>query len=446
MSAIKLKNKIYIVLIAIVLIVIAIVAILLINNSTSKVIISNEESKQLINTNALTMMYETEAGSGEYQVSSDTTWPQEGYVFNEQLSSCENGSTLTWDDENKRVMMSTSVSDKCYVYFDKMVPTIADVCTNGDNLGSCIQSFYSTYGEGYGGLYYHDGIGTYTNADQEAGDNSYRYSGANPNNYVCFGSTETVCPYDNLYRIIGAFDDDGDGNYQIKLIKADYVTSTMLGTDGRDYYGNYIDSSRADFTYYKGKMNHSTIAAYRWNYDTSVSKYGSNNWATSELNTINLNTNYWNYLGVFWQSLISETTWHLGSNQSNLSWSIPKNFYNWERNNTGSGSNPITYNAEIGLMYASDYGYASCPDTWRLSRLTDPSVLGNNNWMYLGLNEWIITTISLTLDSVHFLESKGGYDISNSYYGFSVRPVFYINSDVTYISGIGTQSDPFRIA
>ena len=112
MNVNKSLKKIYIILIAIILVVIAIVAILLINNSTSKVIISNEESKQLINTNALTMMYETEAGSGEYQVSSDTTWPQDGYVFNEQLSSCENGSTLTWDNENKRVIVSTSVSDK----------------------------------------------------------------------------------------------------------------------------------------------------------------------------------------------------------------------------------------------------------------------------------------------------------------------------------------------
>lgn len=28
------------------------------------------------------MMYETESGSGEYQTSSDTTWPKEGYTFN----------------------------------------------------------------------------------------------------------------------------------------------------------------------------------------------------------------------------------------------------------------------------------------------------------------------------------------------------------------------------
>ena len=78
----------------------------------------NEDSKQTLNSNAITMMYETGADSGEYQVSSDTTWPQDGYVFNERLSGCENGSTLTWDDENKKVLMQANTSDKCYVYFD----------------------------------------------------------------------------------------------------------------------------------------------------------------------------------------------------------------------------------------------------------------------------------------------------------------------------------------
>ncbi|HIS11878.1 MAG TPA: hypothetical protein IAB40_02075 [Candidatus Onthocola stercoravium] len=58
------------------------------------------------------MMYETEANSGEYQVSSDTTWPQDGYIFNEQLSGCENGGTLLWNSETKRVVMQTTSSDK----------------------------------------------------------------------------------------------------------------------------------------------------------------------------------------------------------------------------------------------------------------------------------------------------------------------------------------------
>lgn len=81
-------------------------------NKEYKVIESEKQSKTIVNSNALTMMYETGPDTGEYQVSSDTTWPQEGYVFNEQLSACENGSTLTWDDESKKVLLQASTSDK----------------------------------------------------------------------------------------------------------------------------------------------------------------------------------------------------------------------------------------------------------------------------------------------------------------------------------------------
>ena len=81
---------------------------------------------------ALAMMYETEFGSGEYVVSDDTTWPLEGYVFNAELSRCENGSALYWDEETKSVMMEANVSDKCYIYFDKENPyLIVDFINNG---------------------------------------------------------------------------------------------------------------------------------------------------------------------------------------------------------------------------------------------------------------------------------------------------------------------------
>ena len=155
--------------------------ILLFKDNEEKIIYTNSKSEQICNSNALTMMYETEVDSGEYQVSSNTSWPQEGYIFNNQLSTCENGSTLTWDDENKRVIMSTSVSDKCYVYFDKVLLTLTDYIINEVYTGT----------DGESGLYYHDGVGTY--GAQEAGDNSYRYAGANPNNYVCFGSDAATC-------------------------------------------------------------------------------------------------------------------------------------------------------------------------------------------------------------------------------------------------------------
>ena len=170
---------------------------------SDKAIFESGKNNTVVRSNALTMMYETEAGSGEYAVSSDTVWPQEGYVFNERLSSCENGGILSWNSETKRVVMKTNTSDKCYVYFDVYEPTFAEYIIN------------NVYVEdGVNGLYYHDGLGNYENADQEADDYSYRYSGEDPNNYVCFGSDVTPCPNDNLYRIIGIFGD------QVKLIKS----------------------------------------------------------------------------------------------------------------------------------------------------------------------------------------------------------------------------------
>ena len=422
------KSKLFSISLLLLILVIIIVSYFY-NNIPNGAIITNNKSNTTSNTNTLTMMYETGPNTGEYQVSSDTTWPQEGYVFNDRLSKCENGSELSWDDENKKVIVSTSVSDKCYVYFDVYAPIFSDYIIN---------DIYTEDGEN--GLYYHDGIGSYNNASQEAGDNSYRYAGANPNNYVCFGSTAATCPNDNLYRIIGVFDDDKDTNYQIKLIKADYTTSGMLGTDGRDYYGAYSSST----SNYKGSMDTSTIAGYRWNYDTSVSTYGSNNWTTSEFNTINLNTNYWNYLGTTWQNLIAETTWHLGGMTSSSN--TAKEFYDGERNNVGYSSNPTSYRDEIGLMYPSDYGYAANPDAWttNLSSYSN-STINANNWLYMGAIEWTITPHSSDSRNVFSVLDDGYLYYNIASCGYAARPVFYLKSNVALQGGSGTSSDPYTL-
>ena len=83
------------------------------------IILKNDTKTHIINSNAITMMYETVSGSGEYQTTTDTSWPQEGYIFNERLSGCENGGTLSWNNETNRVIMESNTSDRCYVYFDK---------------------------------------------------------------------------------------------------------------------------------------------------------------------------------------------------------------------------------------------------------------------------------------------------------------------------------------
>ena len=93
-------------------------------NKQYKIIENNKKTNSVINSSSLTFMFETEYQSGEYQVSSDSSWSQDGYIFNEELSSCEKGSILTWDDENKKVIMQANTSDKCYVYFDAYEPLL----------------------------------------------------------------------------------------------------------------------------------------------------------------------------------------------------------------------------------------------------------------------------------------------------------------------------------
>ena len=328
---------------------------------------------------------------------------------------------VTWDGGTCK---TTTSGATVYTDMNNNTPVSQESCS-----GYAAMTVYSTV------IMINVGSGTIETAVLDAEDYSYRYAGANPINYVCFGNDEETCPAENLYRIIGVFDG------KVKLIKNDYTTSDMLGTDGRDYYGTYNQST----SNYKGSMDTSTIAAYRWNYDTSVSTYGSNNWTTSEFNTINLNTNYWNYLGATWQNLIAETTWHLGGMTSRDN--TAKAFYNGERNNTGYGSNPITYSDEIGLMYPSDYGYAASPDAWAtVIGDYDSSTITSNNWLYMGLDEWTVTPNSSSSDYVFNVSSNGYLDSYSARLGYAARPVFYLESNVELSGGTGTSSDPYRLA
>ena len=403
---------------------------LLYTNNKYKVY-EEEEPKQIKkHVDTISMMLETEAGSGNYEMTTRESWPTDGYVFNTELSKCENGSELSWDDTNKRVLMSGNVSDKCYVYFDVYVPPRFDETCDETTLACHVAKLY-TGTQGENGLYYHDS--SLTNG---AGDSSYRYSGANPNNYVCFGSSESTCPTDNLYRIIGVF-----GN-NVKLIKYDYATSALLGTD-RDYYGTETPNS----SYYKGSLT--TINTYYWNNSTK-----KNTWSESLLNKTNLNTNFINNIGTEWANKIATTTWKVGGNTyANIRDVIPATAYQNEIVNpvtTNTTDNATEYSAKIGLMYVSDYGFGADPSAWTTTLYNyDGSVNGSTirslNWMHMGYYEW---TLSRHADysNTAFLMDFGGRVTSHYVYNLgAVRPSFNLESSITYVSGDGTQNSPIRI-
>ena len=281
-------------------------------------------------------------------------------------------------------------------------------------------------------MYHHDS--TLING---AGDNSYRFAGPSEqvNNFVCFGSTATSCPTDNLYRIIGVIDD------KVKLIKYDYANSNLLGTNG-DYY--QWDSLTPDGDYYKGNLT--SIDTYYWNYKATDSQ--TNTWSTSLLNKINLNTNFINNMGEGWANRIALTTWKVGGNTwNNLVGVVPSISYQNEitkPDTTYSTDNATEYEAKIGLMYVSDYGFAASSESWT-KIMNNYNNTTNNNWMYMGFYDWSLSRNSDHGYDVFSLTSFG--DMTNNpvraWYG--VRPVFNLEPSVAYVSGSGTQSDPILI-
>ena len=375
----------------------------------------------------IAMMFETEAGSGNYEMTTRSEWPTEGYVFNENLSKCEKGSKLSWDNENKMVLMNVNKSDKCYVYFDVFKPM---------SLAEYVVSQY-TGTQGENGIYYHD-----ANLTNGAGDNSYRYAGASDqvNNYVCFGSSTTPCPADNLYRIIGVFGD------KVKLIKSDYATSALLGADG-DYSKMYT-ANNWDNSNYKGN-NLANIAAYNWN------KSNQNTWSLSNLNKTNLNTNFITNIGADWAAKIADTTWKVGGNTwANIGTQPANTAYQNEIVNpvtTNSQDNKTEYSAKIGLMYVSDYMYAAPQDKWTLvgynsDASKDYRAAISVNWMYMGLAEWIISRYADTSNYAFNVGNAGDVDNSSvGIFAYGVRPVFNLSSSVNYVSGSGTAADPILV-
>ena len=397
-------NKKKVAIILIVFIAIFLTIMLVVNRDNVE--ITNEVgNKSKKSNNFLTMNLEQTAGAGDYKTVTQSEWPTEGYKFNTELSRCENGSELSWDDVNKKILMSGVSADKCYVYFD--IARFDKLC-NTSTLACHVAKLY-TGTQGENGIYYHN-----TSLTNGAGDNNYRYAGANPNNYICLGSDATTCPDDNLFRIIGVFGD------KVKVIR---------------------DKS---------------VVKMHW--DTQ-----DNTWSISSLNTY-LNGTYLTSIGTL-SDKIDMATWKVGGNTwDNISVSTAKEVYDYEIKNpsTTASTGETEYSAKIGLMYVSDYMFAVLQDNWTLvaynsnDATKDYRAVKTENWLYLGSDEYTITRSSKYSGDVFAIYSSGevySYSVSCnsgdplpcSAYAKYARPSFYLISSVEYSGGTGTSSDPIRI-
>ena len=450
-----------------VLIMISVVGILLasfiilsyINNDG--VVIASGKSEEYVNNRTFSLMLETSAGSGEYQVSNDTTWPGSGYMYNETLSSCENGSTLIWNDETNTVTLKANISDKCYLYFDIVPPDVTLATNNTDNAynpstpatlscnnatasynqkynrvqisqinnqyTSCTLTYQEPNSKNYLNNYIIGLVGTTQGTGQVVNENGYRYEGKDPNNYVWFNN--------ELWRIIGVFDENSHGQSGQNLVKIirndsigglawhksntnDWTASSLMNL----LNGAYLNSENG------------TGGEYCYGYSTTVGA-GNCDYTESGINDT-------------YRPMIENVTWYLGGYSSTSA--TAEAFYGYERGDTVYSGRPTTTTGYIGLMYPSDYGYSvlasSCARTTNLGSYNNATCAGQS-WMYGQGYEWTITPLSSGSYGVFIVYYNGYlYSYSNSANnGYAARPVLYLDSSVYVIDGTGTQSDPYII-
>ena len=381
------------------------------------------------------------ANAFEISSTSSTNYTNQDWVFKVSFINLD---TNQADNEGK------NLTGKVIIQKERLITSISDVAKSGDNLITAIQSLSTKSKPSYTGLYHHDA--SLTNG---AGDNSYRFAGANPNNYVCFGSDEATCPTENLYRIIGVIDG------KVKLIHAYGATTTMLGTN-EGYAKTYKEAMSNDLefaqSFYKGKENFAKIGTYKWN------KTRDNTWSTSTTNTINLNKNFLAYLdskNTKWKNMIADTTWYVGGmTRDNGYKSNAKTAYNYEVGANKDATTTVT--SKIGLMYVSEYYYGATPDYWMLPGYDtngnindagtawigeDYSKAYNDNWMSTGLIEWTVSRFSDDSGTAFVVTDYGFVlvgvvDVSN---GLVVHPSFSLSSSIKFTSGEGTAVNPIRI-
>ena len=100
----------------------------------------------------------------------------------------------------------------------------------------------------------------------------------------------------------------------------------------------------------------------------------------------------------------------------------------------------------IGLMYLSDYGYgapSSC-----IMNLADYSNLNcsSKDWLKSNGQEWIIAHDTDNPNILVVISDSGYAYGPSAISGRSVRPTLYLKSNVYYVSGVGTQVDPYIIS
>lgn len=253
-----------------------------------------------------------------------------------------------------------------------------------------------------------------TNADNIYWESGYRYEGSNPNNYIYMTNKNTNTK--ELWRIIGVFP-EGENNEDIIRVRRHYAQNSYP------------------------RIPYNTNDANHWPQTTMYTAIADR----YKLSYYNNTVNYKMFLGA----------------SGSYNGHTPRSAYLFERGTTPGYTSKNSYNGmtrfigSVGLMYWSDYGYAtiassSCP---RTQDMHSYNVAGcyDQNWLFQGTSYEQITMVPSTIENVGYVVRKSGYGTSTTNVGGSGTPYYHAYSPVmalkidTVVTGSGTESDPYVI-
>jgi hypothetical protein len=272
----------------------------------------------------------------------------------------------------------------------------------------------------------------------------YRYIGSSPNNYVTFNG--------ETWRIIGVFtveNSDGTKSQKIKIIRdsiGNYSWDSSVSTINSGWGIN--EWSQADL------MTELNSGAY-WSRTSGTCYNGQNNATTTcDFSSTGLTSTA--------KAMISPTKYYLGSTTAYTT-ELANQFYTDERGTTiVSATDGVTrttnWVGNVGLMYPSDYGYATgggsttneqaCLEkelyNWNSSSYSDCKT---NDWLYnSSLYQWFLSPVAGYQYDAFYVNTAGyvnyhyGNGVNNAY---AARPVIYLKSDILVTGGDGSLSNPY---
>ncbi len=397
---------------------------------------------------------------GEY--SNTIPGKNDGYVVDKIV--CDNDASASWNNDSWGIVLTNLTKrTKCNIYFETKKNSVNDVINEAVNTNSSMF------------------------ASDDPGKN-VRYIGKDPSNYVYFNCSDYTNPTADtceLWRIIGVFNNvtkrDGSKENLVKIIRAD-----SLGNYYWDYKRNGVGTSTSDdgsndwsdsqlmmmlnpTSYLKsGYTNSSDIisSGSQQLYSKMGSYYNGTKGCSpkaiasgASFSCIEVDFTSTGLKNDTTRNAIEEVVWNLGGtgDYTSASNGLASHWYGYERGTTVYTGRPTTWTGKIGLMYPSDYGYATSGGTtkdraaclakelynWNSSAFSDCK--GNDYLLDANNYQWTLAPRSANAYGVFSVYPGGYVYIRSAFYAYAVRPVLFLKSNIQVDKGTGAKSDPYTL-